>query len=70
MLFQIDARGLALREFHVDVAGEREILATAIGEPRDDARHPPRLVVKAVTYHQLDVRQTEDGWQAEIYLDI
>ncbi len=26
--------------------------------------------VKAVTYHQLDVRQADDGWIAQVYLDI
>jgi SHS2 domain-containing protein len=40
------------------------------GEPRDDQRHPPRIVVKAVTYHQLAVRAHNGGWEAEVFLDI
>lgn len=26
--------------------------------------------VKAVTYHQLKVRETDEGWLAEVYLDV
>jgi len=26
--------------------------------------------VKAVTYHQLKVQRTSDGWLAEVYVDI
>ncbi len=26
--------------------------------------------VKAVTYHQLRVEQTDQGWVAEVYLDV
>ncbi len=40
------------------------------GEPRDDERHPPRIVVKAVTYHQLAIRAHNGGWEAEVFLDI
>lgn len=40
------------------------------GEPRNKARHPPRMIVKAVTYHQLSIRQEPEGWVAEVFLDI
>lgn len=40
------------------------------GEPRDDARHPPRIVVKAVTFHQLAIRERAGSWEAEVFLDI
>jgi SHS2 domain-containing protein len=46
------------------------VSAIAGGEPRDDVRHPPRIVVKAVTFHQLAVMQREDGWEASVFLDI
>ena len=44
--------------------------ATAWGEPRDDARHPPRIVVKAATFHQLVIREHNGMWEAEVFLDI
>lgn len=40
------------------------------GEARGDERHPPRIVVKAATYHQLVIRAHNGGWEAEVFLDI
>lgn len=40
------------------------------GETREDDRHPPRIVVKAATYHQLVIRAHNGGWEAEVFLDI
>jgi SHS2 domain-containing protein len=41
-----------------------------MGEPRDAARHRARLIVKAVTYHQLKIERRGGVWAAEVYLDI
>ncbi|NWF84980.1 MAG: archease [Bryobacteraceae bacterium] len=51
-------------------AGEGSAAARLGGEPRDDSRHPPRIVVKAATYHQIRIGPSGGGWAAEIYLDI
>jgi SHS2 domain-containing protein len=48
----------------------RSVRAEADGEARDDRRHPPRLVVKAVTYHQLVLAEESGGWRAEVFLDV
>jgi SHS2 domain-containing protein len=42
----------------------------AWGEPIDRSRHHPRTYVKAVTYHQFEVRQTDHGYTARVYLDV
>ena len=34
------------------------------------ASQPPRLHVKAVTYHQLRVISADGGWRAEVFFDI
>lgn len=46
------------------------VSALVYGEPRDDARHPPRIVVKAATFHQLVIREHNGVWEAEVFLDI
>jgi SHS2 domain-containing protein len=46
------------------------IRATAWGERRDVEHHRSKLIVKAVTWHQLKIARTESGWMAEVYLDI
>jgi SHS2 domain-containing protein len=40
------------------------------GETTDAARSPIKVLVKAVTYHQLRVVETDAGWEATVILDI
>ena len=47
-----------------------EIRGVARGEKFTKRRHRARTYIKAVTYHQLAVRQTLAGWQATVYLDV
>jgi SHS2 domain-containing protein len=61
VLWLMDGRGVAPARF-----AEGQVW----GETRDGAKHPPRLVVKAVTFHQLRVWQDAGGWGAEVYLDV
>lgn len=42
----------------------------ATGERRDPARHPIKVLVKAVTYHGLKVECVGDRWQARVIFDI
>jgi SHS2 domain-containing protein len=70
VLYVLDGRRLAVSRVVVTAAGPHGVSAALLGEPRDDQRHPSRHGVKAVTYHQLSVRQSPAGWTAEVYLDI
>lgn len=70
VLFALDGRRFAVSKAAVTASGPHGVSAALLGQPRDDTRHPPRLVVKAVTYHQIVVKQSGPGWIAEIYLDI
>jgi SHS2 domain-containing protein len=69
VLYWYDGKRIALREFRVQLTGER-IDAVATGEPRDPERHRSHLIVKAVTYHQLRIEERDGAWIAEVYLDI
>jgi len=44
--------------------------AVLVGEPRSAARHRWSLIVKAVTYHGLEVREHDGAWTARVFLDI
>lgn len=70
VLYYVDGRRLALAEFTVSLVTETHVECVARGEPRDYERHSARVDVKAVTYHQLNVEQTADGWVADVYVDI
>jgi SHS2 domain-containing protein len=70
VLYHFDAKGIVFAEFRIHELKPWSVRATATGEPRDPARHPPKVIVKAVTYHQLRVAREGDRWVAEVYLDI
>ncbi len=70
ILYLFDAEGWLFRDFHFDALTERGLTATARGEKFDRRKHQVKLLVKAVTYHQLDLRETAEGWRAQVYVDI
>ena len=70
VLYYVDGRRMALGAFDVVHVDETRVECIARGEPRDRDRHPSRLGVKAVTYHQLKVAPIEGGWIAEVFVDI
>jgi SHS2 domain-containing protein len=70
ILYCIDGRTLALRDFKVAELDGQRVRGQATGEHRDPARHPARLVVKGITYHQLKVEQVPGGWVCEVFVDV
>ena|SRR5687768_17172116 len=47
-----------------------ELRGALHGEPFDPARHPIQVLVKGITYHRLDVRETSGTWQTDVVFDI
>ena len=69
LLFCFETRRLLLREFRVTFSPEG-LVATALGQPLDPARHRLLREVKAITFHGLRVERSESGWLAELIVDI
>jgi SHS2 domain-containing protein len=69
LLYHLDAEHLLLGRFEVHV-GADGLHGKAWGEPLDRDRHVLSHEVKAITYHELKVEQTSDGWLAEVIVDI
>jgi SHS2 domain-containing protein len=69
VLYWFDGKRIAFRDFAVTVT-DSGLQAVGRGEPRDAERHQARLIVKAVTYHQLKIEQRGGLWVTEVYLDI
>jgi SHS2 domain-containing protein len=69
LLIRFDLEHLLFCEFNVEV-NSNGLTATAQGEPIDFSRHRLLHEVKAVTYHGLSVKQTAQGWTADVLLDI
>ena len=70
LLYLQDAEGWLFRDFEIHSVSENSIAASALGERLDPARHRLKLLVKAITYHQLLLEQTASGWRAQVYVDI
>jgi SHS2 domain-containing protein len=70
VLYWFDGRRITFREFRITDLTDYTLEAVACGEPRDPERHRARLIVKAVTWHQLRIEQRDGLWVAEVYLDI
>jgi SHS2 domain-containing protein len=69
LLFHCEADHLIFSRFDVRVT-DTGLIGTAWGEPFDPARHALSHEVKAITYHELKVERTADGWLAEVIVDI
>jgi len=70
LLYLNDAEGWLFSEFEVERLDDRSLAARARGEKFDRTRHRAKLQVKAITYHQLELERTAEGWHARVYVDI
>ena len=73
ILFRFDVgRFLPARaEVGVEPCGEGwRVHGTLTGEVVDPERHGVKLLIKAVTYHALEVKETAQGWTATVVFDI
>lgn len=57
-------------EFAIEEISPNAVRATVRGEKIDPARHLIQTEIKAVTYHELYVRETENGWEAQAIFDV
>lgn len=69
LLYTFETELLLLCHFEVHLE-PNSLKATARGELFNSARHHLAHEVKAITYHQLSVRQIDAGWRAEVIVDI
>jgi SHS2 domain-containing protein len=70
IVYLFDAGRFAPVDCQVERASPTAIHARLIGEPRVPERHPWKLIVKAVTYHGLQVVPDAGGWSARVFLDV
>jgi len=70
ILYFFDAEGRVFRDFDVQLIDGKSLTAVARGERFDRARHQVNVQVKAITYHQLVLEQTQEGWHSRVYVDI
>lgn len=69
LLYRSEVEDVHLGGFEVEAKGELDFVARARGVPLSqiELTGPP---IKGVTYHQVSVEQTDDGWRARVYFDV
>jgi SHS2 domain-containing protein len=73
LIFLKDARQLLLLVKTMKISAEASgftLHAVLFGEQLDPVRHPLNADVKAVTLHRFEVKETSEGWEATVVLDI
>lgn len=75
LLYAFEVDRLLFRQAEVEVAevegGRLRLGARVRGEAYDPDRHPIKVLVKAVTYHGLEVREVDGGgWLGRVIFDI
>jgi SHS2 domain-containing protein len=70
LLYLSEVDNVVFSRFDVDEISDTHLVARAFGEPLDLERHNPKLMIKAVTRHMLQVAQQDGMFQVRVILDI
>jgi len=69
-LYLYDTERLVFNSFQIKRIDHNRLEARVRGEVLDPARHEIKTGIKAVTYHQLYVKEREGAWEAQVILDV
>ena len=69
LLYLLDTEDLVFSRFQVRLQ-DLSLEAVAWGEVFDPKIHTMKTEIKAVTYHQLEVAKSDQGWRAQVIFDI
>ncbi len=70
LIYLHDVENLLFKGFNVESVGEDGLRAIVKGEPFQEGVHVIKTEVKAVTYHQIEVRQENGRWRAQVIFDL
>ena len=70
LLYKFNGDGYLLKEFRVETIDTQGLKAKVKGEKLDLSRHHLKTEIKAVTYHGLEVKEVDRGWEAQIIFDV
>ncbi len=69
LLFLFESRGYLFKRFEFSHLSQRSLQAVAHGEIFSPSRHECKIEIKAVTYHQVAVRESDGGWEGRVIFD-
>ena len=70
LLYLYETERFIGRRFVIEDMSNTGLKASVFGEKIDPDRHEVKTEIKSVTYHQLKVEKTDDGWKAQVIFDV
>ncbi len=70
LIFLFDTEYLLLKTFAITSFTETHLRAVVTGEPYDATRHDLSSAIKAVTWHEAEIKAEAEGYKARIIFDI
>ena len=70
LLFLGESRGVLFKEFTIRRLDSTSLKAVARGEIFDPSRHRFKTEIKAITYHQVEVKEVDGKWEGRVILDV
>lgn len=62
ILYLLEGRREIHGDFRIEKITQQELSAVCVGEPLDPCRHQLQAEIKAATYHDLRIRETDSPW--------
>jgi len=70
LLYLWNGRSMLIRTIHIPSISENQLSASVTYDVFDPDIHKIKNEIKAVTYHQISVEQTANGWESRIIFDV
>ena len=70
ILYLWNGKERLVKSANITSISEKKLSAQVVFDPYDPDCHTVKTEIKAVTYHQIQVKRTPSGWTARIIFDI
>ena len=70
VLYHVDAKGWVFTKCVIEECPHTRIAAQAWGQRLSPSDRTRAVAVKAISYHQLSVKESPKGFEATVYVDI
>jgi SHS2 domain-containing protein len=70
LLYIFYIKRIVFSEFSISSLTENKLTGTAKGQKIKEGTNPLKAEIKAATYHDLDIRKTENGYEVTVIFDV
>jgi len=70
LLYLFEVEGFLPVEYEIGNLGDQQLEAKVRGDILDPTRHSVKGLVKAATYHLVEVKEVDGRWQVQVVLDV